>query len=94
MIYSFPKTFEKMQIHMPNIVSLIQDNEASLDQESIKGKGIVYFYDAKINRTFFLLRIEGWIYLVIMFMERRKKNDKLVNEFVVGDFFFFFLIAL
>ncbi|KAJ6253664.1 kicstor complex protein c12orf66 [Anaeramoeba flamelloides] len=77
-IFSYPSSSRPSGSDYPNLVSLIVDSTLKL-----RTGRIVYFYDRKIQITYFLLQIEPQIVLVITFKQKRKRSkDKQIITFM------------
>lgn len=64
--------------HWPNVVSLAMDNAEQLD----RFKEPCYCWDARANATYYISKVDPKMYLVIIFYKQRKKDDRIVQEFV------------
>ncbi|RHZ81932.1 hypothetical protein Glove_116g37 [Diversispora epigaea] len=64
-IYSFPK--EKPEQHQPNIISIIQNNKR-LSPFTISAPS--HFYDNKVGRDYYYIRIDDHVWLIIIFSEK------------------------
>lgn len=77
-IFSYPKESPPRE-HWPNIISIILDNQAALVQCK---EPFVYFFDARLNFTYFLSHVEPQITMAILFNEKKKPNEQAIWEFV------------
>ena len=66
------------QQHLPNIISLIFDNKTLLSSEEL-----LHHNDTN-NATYFLTSIDVNLYLCVICPNKRRAQDRLINDFIPG----------
>eukprot|EP01120_Amphizonella_sp_Union-15-10_P012430 TRINITY_DN5513_c0_g1_i1.p1 TRINITY_DN5513_c0_g1~~TRINITY_DN5513_c0_g1_i1.p1 ORF type:complete len:300 (+),score=40.24 TRINITY_DN5513_c0_g1_i1:49-948(+) len=79
-VFTCPQA-EPPTMHWPNIISLITDNLNILDMFTLSP---LYYYDTKVNTTYFIIKVEVRMSVVIMFMDKKDKDDSIVNDFILN----------
>ena len=74
-IFSYPKE-PPIYEHWPNIISVIYENVDSLN----KYRDPVTFFDKKVQCTYFISKIEEYMYFVAIY-DKKKDNDVSIKEF-------------
>ncbi len=59
---------------MPNLVSIILDNEPTLTKQIY-----LHFYDAKIHFTYYLSRMEPQITMAVLYADKKKPYEQPVS---------------
>ncbi|XP_073251266.1 KICSTOR subunit 2-like isoform X1 [Porites lutea] len=75
-IFSFPG--EQPVEHWPNIVSIILDKVQELNSLD----KIVYFFDIRVQSTYFLTRVDPRTTFVVIFNSKRSEKDSYVTSFL------------
>lgn len=75
-IFSFPG--ERPVGHWPNIVSILLDKVHELNTM----EKIVYFFDNRVQSTYFLTRVDPRLTLVVIFNSKRSEKDSYVSTFL------------
>ncbi|CAH3157003.1 unnamed protein product, partial [Porites evermanni] len=79
-VYFFP--LEQPVEHWPNIVSIILDKVQELNSLD----KIVYFFDIRVQSTYFLTRVDPRTTFVVIFNSKRSEKDSYVTSFLGGKF--------
>ncbi|RUP14542.1 hypothetical protein BC936DRAFT_139657 [Jimgerdemannia flammicorona] len=75
-IYAFPN---QPKDHLPNTISIIQGSRIKLlDQRA----GPVHFFDHKIGYTYYLLRIDSHVHMLVIYLDRHANRDTATVEFM------------
>ncbi|KAK9695180.1 hypothetical protein K7432_013113 [Basidiobolus ranarum] len=76
-IYSYPESppYE----HWPNLISIMQVNEELLTDTRSK---CIHFYDKKVGSTYYLIRVDVQITLVVIFLDRHGNPENSTVEFM------------
>ncbi|RUS22081.1 hypothetical protein BC937DRAFT_90495 [Endogone sp. FLAS-F59071] len=75
-IYAYP---EQPKDHLPNIISIIQGSRAKLSEYRA---GPVHFFDRKIGYTYYLLRVDSHVYMLVIYLDRHINRDTTTIEFM------------
>ncbi|GES93233.1 KICSTOR complex protein C12orf66-like [Rhizophagus clarus] len=79
-IYCSPK--EKPENHLPNIISIIQDKDPK--RETPFSRTVPhYFHDTMFGNSYYLIRIDEFVILVIVFEKQPKQSDNNALEFIM-----------
>ncbi|KAG0173520.1 hypothetical protein DFQ28_008208 [Apophysomyces sp. BC1034] len=82
-IHSFPFIYchpsQPPRDHLPNIISMIQGCKNKLADP--KG-GPVYFFDSKIASTYYLMRVDEHVVMVIIYLDRHVHCEPTTAEFM------------
>lgn len=65
--------------HWPNVISIINDQRQALN---VTDK-IVYFYDQKLESSYFLIKVDVRMTLVLIYSVKRKERDNYIQNFLV-----------
>ncbi|KAI8518613.1 PREDICTED: UPF0536 protein C12orf66 homolog isoform X1 [Branchiostoma belcheri] len=69
---------ERPQHHWPNLIMIMNNNAAEMNTM----ERIVYFYDKAFQSTYYMIRIEPKMTLVVIFETKRAEKDSYVNTFL------------
>lgn len=75
-IYFYPSTYQEKQ-HRPNIIMIIDKKVNELNSE-----GIVCFYDNRVERTYFLTKLDPRVTMVIVYCSRKSEKDTFIVGFM------------
>ena len=64
--------------HWPNVISMINDCRQEL---SITDK-VTYFYDSKLESSYFLIKVDVRMILVLIYNSRKKERDNYILSFL------------
>lgn len=76
-IVSLPEP--KPVLHWPNVISILTDKSTEL---AMPGR-IVYFYDDQLNSTYYLIKQDVRIYMVVILSSKKKERDSQVQKFML-----------
>lgn len=71
-IYSYPPTYQDKQ-HRPNIIMIITKKCDDLNSE-----GIVYFYDSRMEKSYFLVKLDPRVTMVAIYASRKSERDTYI----------------
>lgn len=71
-IYSYPTTYQDKQ-HRPNIIMIITKKSDDLISE-----GIVYFYDPRMEKSYFLIKLDPRVTMVAIYGSRKSERDTYI----------------
>ncbi|EDO42854.1 predicted protein, partial [Nematostella vectensis] len=77
-VVSFPG--ERPLEHWPNIISIMMDRAHAQDLAS--AEKVVYFFDNRVQSTYFLTRIDSRLTLVVIFNSKRNEKDSYITSFM------------
>ncbi|KAI8647812.1 hypothetical protein BD408DRAFT_1684 [Parasitella parasitica] len=78
-IYSHPK--EPPNKHLPNIISIIQGSKHKLNDPR---SGPVHFFDSTISSTYYLMRIDKHVVMVIIYLDKHSHREPATMEFLTN----------
>ncbi|KAI8885595.1 hypothetical protein K501DRAFT_245533, partial [Backusella circina FSU 941] len=76
-IYCYPK--EAPNKHLPSIISIIQGSKHKLNDPKA---GPVYFFDNTVGSTYYLMRVDEHVVLVIIYLDRHVHREITTIEFM------------
>ena len=65
--------------HWPNIISIINDHSIEL---SVTDK-IVYFYDSKLASSYFLIKVDLFMTIVVIYSTKKKERDSYITSTLI-----------
>lgn len=71
-IYSYPTIYQDKQ-HRPNIIMIITKKSDDLNSE-----GIVYFYDSRMEKSYFLIKLDPRVTMVAIYVSRKSERDTYI----------------
>lgn len=74
-----PSPIKQPKDHLPNIISIIQGSRAKLSDYRA---GPVHFFDRKIGYTYYLLRVDSHVYMLVIYLDRHVNRDTTTIEFM------------
>ncbi|TMW63643.1 hypothetical protein Poli38472_002584 [Pythium oligandrum] len=78
-VFSYPHPDPPMQ-HWPNLVSLIMDNRAYL--EDSRGRGPLMHLERRLKTSYYISRVDPAMYLVLVVEGKRRPSEKTIQDFM------------
>eukprot|EP01112_Ceratiomyxa_fruticulosa_P017246 TRINITY_DN5341_c0_g1_i1.p1 TRINITY_DN5341_c0_g1~~TRINITY_DN5341_c0_g1_i1.p1 ORF type:complete len:515 (+),score=72.40 TRINITY_DN5341_c0_g1_i1:126-1670(+) len=78
-IFSFPKEPPILE-HWPTLISLVMQNDEELSTQPVSE--CVYFYDTKLDTSYFINRSDPDVFMVAIFKEKKKSADGQIRDFM------------
>ena len=75
-VVSIPET--KPKEHWPNIITIITDRAHDLNSAD----KVIYFYDAKLDSSYFLIKVDIRMTLVLIYGSKKKERDSYIQNFL------------
>ncbi|CAM0138407.1 hypothetical protein VKS41_002958 [Umbelopsis sp. WA50703] len=76
-IYYYPKPPSRE--HLPNIITMIQDYTNKLND--VKA-GPIFFFDTKLASTYYLMRVDPHVVMVIIYLDHHVHRDQVTIDFM------------
>ncbi|KAG2182521.1 hypothetical protein INT43_007452 [Umbelopsis isabellina] len=76
-IYYYPKPPSRE--HLPNIITMIQDFSNKLND--LKA-GPIFFFDTKLASTYYLMRVDPHVVMVIIYLDHHVHRDQVTIDFM------------
>ncbi|CAJ0635401.1 6373_t:CDS:2 [Entrophospora sp. SA101] len=80
-IYSYPK--ETPSNHWANIISIMHDKDPS-KHTLFNHVNPIYFFDKKFGSSYYYIRIDEFVVLVIIFLEKNSTRDNNTIDFITS----------
>ena len=75
-VVSIPET--KPKEHWPNIITIITDRAHDLNSTD----KVIYFYDGKLDSSYFLIKVDIRMTLVLIYSSKKKERDSYIQNFL------------
>ncbi|CAG8496526.1 9574_t:CDS:2 [Ambispora gerdemannii] len=80
-IYCYPKDLPKE--HWPNIISIMQSHDPTKSTPFYRNIPI-HFYDKGFGSTYYMIRVDAHVGLVIIYMDKHATPDTAASEFIMS----------
>lgn len=64
-----------------DIISLIQDNRAEFSKFTLDP---IYYFDEAVQSTYFLIKLEPRVYMILLFGDKRKNSDAAICDWIAA----------